>query len=160
VKESIDIFKHKERALNNGNSFPLSKAWTTALSCQDAYTYNRPLTHTGIRAGSNGSLTSNSTAPLRSSDNYTSQSHLGNDPWVNPRQVDTSGRPIESAPIYHVTATNRICYPGCWDFHHCLTMFSTMKTKRHANTPQRRGISYLEGFSPGSWNILGYACVP
>jgi hypothetical protein len=54
VKESIEIFKHKGRALNNGNSFPLSKAWTTALSCQD--TYNRPQTHTGIRVGSNGSL--------------------------------------------------------------------------------------------------------
>jgi hypothetical protein len=56
VKESIEIFKHKGRALNNGNSFPLSKAWTTALSGQDTSTHNRPQTHTGIRVGSNGSL--------------------------------------------------------------------------------------------------------
>jgi hypothetical protein len=52
VKESIEIFKHKGRALNNSNSFPLSKAWTTALGCKD--TYNRPQTHTGRRVGSNG----------------------------------------------------------------------------------------------------------
>jgi hypothetical protein len=74
---------------------------------------------------------------LRSPDNNTSQSHLGNDLWVYPRQVDTAGRPRESAPIYHVTAKMRIYNPGCWHFNHCLTMFSTMKTKRHANTPQR-----------------------
>jgi hypothetical protein len=71
--------------------------------------------------------------PLRSPNYNTSQSHLCNDPCVNPRQVDTAVRPIESAPIYHVTSKNRINNPACWDFH----CFLTMKTKRRANTLQR-----------------------
>jgi hypothetical protein len=45
-------------------------------------------------------------------------------------------RPIENAPIYHVTA-RRINNPSSSDFHHCLTMFSTRKAKRRSNTPNR-----------------------
>ena len=41
VKQSIEIFNHKGRALNNGNSPVLSKAWTTVLSCHWTLAHNR-----------------------------------------------------------------------------------------------------------------------
>ena len=39
--QSIEIFKHKGKALNNGYSFPLSRAWVTALSGHWTLVYNR-----------------------------------------------------------------------------------------------------------------------
>jgi predicted GIY-YIG superfamily endonuclease len=37
VKESMEIFKNKGKALNAGNAFTLSKAWTTLISSQPEY---------------------------------------------------------------------------------------------------------------------------
>jgi hypothetical protein len=68
--------------------------------------------------------------------NQTPRSRLDIDLWVNLEQEDTARKPRECAPTFHATV-RRLYNPGCWDFHHCLTMFSTVKTKRRAKKPQR-----------------------
>jgi hypothetical protein len=82
--------------------------------------------HTGIRSGSNGSL-----GDLPPFLEISRQQHVVESPGQWPLSQPTPSRHRRD------TAKKKINNPGCWDFHHFLTMLSTMKMKRRANTPQR-----------------------